>query len=76
LTEVIILFSPSITNKEVGRSYTEGQPIPNEPTYSGAELGCVVDSAVFDITNTADVLKRARELAGRFAKGFADLPSS
>ena len=43
-------------------------------TFGGAEIGCAVALEVLDIVEEPGFLARVNELAGRFERGFADLP--
>jgi len=66
--------SAAIMAEPVWNSFNYGQILPHESTYAGAEIGCVVASTVLDISTDPAFLARVREVANRFAIGFADAP--
>lgn len=66
--------SASVMKADVWHSYTDGQMIPNESTYGGSELGCVVASTVLKITDRPEFLARVQGLTQRFKDGFAGAP--
>ena len=66
--------SAAVMSESVWHSYNDGNIIPHDSTYAGSELGCVVAAAVLKITGQQEFLQHTRQLAARFAEGFAGAP--
>jgi putrescine aminotransferase len=54
-------------------AFVHEHPFIHISTFGGAEVGCAVALKVLDLTADPAFLKRANELAGRFASGFQEL---
>jgi putrescine aminotransferase len=66
--------SAAVMSESVWHSYNDGNIIPHDSTYAGSELGCVVAAAVLEVTGRQEFLQHTRQLAARFAEGFAGAP--
>ncbi|MFJ3693629.1 aminotransferase class III-fold pyridoxal phosphate-dependent enzyme [Streptomyces sp. NPDC090052] len=66
--------SAAVMAEPVWASYTQGQLVPHESTYAGTDIGCIIASAVLDLTTDPGFLDRVDQVAQRFTDGFADAP--